>query len=292
MVLQSMTGCGKKQLRIDGWEISAEIRSVNHRFLDIACRLPRNLAFLEPVVRECLSACLRRGHVEVYLSVKPEASSQGQLTLDESLAADYQAAALRIAELTGTREALQPADLITLPGVITLAEPEMDEEALPPLVSRVLSSALEELIAMREREGRALQQDLSAHLEAVAALREQILAQAPQVVSHYQTRLQERLQQLGISEMDPARLAQEVALMADRCAIDEELARLESHILQMRHFFTTSGEIGKKLDFLIQEMNREANTIGSKANDGTIAHLVVELKSEIEKLREQIQNVE
>ena len=155
-----------------------------------------------------------------------------------------------------------------------------------------MDEAIHQLCAMREREGESLRADLSAHLDAAAALRGKILLRAPGVVEDYRSRLQQRLAQLGADGVEPQRVAQEVAIMADRCAIDEELSRLESHIGQLRSYLDARGETGKKMDFLIQEMNREANTIGSKASDAQIAQRVVDLKSDIEKLREQVQNVE
>ena len=290
--MRSMTGCGRAQETDGQWSVTAEVRTVNHRFLDIACRLPRNLGFLESVVRGRLNAALRRGHAEVYLQVQPEGSAAGRVSLDEALALDYIRAAKELGKLSGRADRLRNAELLTLPGVASLSEPEMDEEAVSALAGKALDGALRELVAMREKEGAALRRDLALHLDAAAALRERIAERAPRVVTDYRQRLLERLAEMNAPEVDPVRLAQEVALMADRCAIDEELARLDSHIAQMRAYLDAEGETGKKMDFLIQEMNREANTIGSKANDAEIAHWVVDLKSEIEKLREQVQNAE
>lgn len=168
----------------------------------------------------------------------------------------------------------------------------MDEEQVSALCALAVADAVEQLVEMRQREGAALREDLLSHLDNAAVLREEILDRAPRVVEEYRTKLQARLDRMLNEPVDPARLAQEVALMADRCAIDEELSRLDSHIHQMRSYLDAEGEIGKKMDFLIQEMNRETNTIGSKASDARIAQAVVDMKSEIEKLREQIQNVE
>ena len=175
-------------------------------------------------------------------------------------------------------------------GVTTVTERAPDEEALTAQCREVTALAMQHLTDMRIREGAHLRDDLQVHLDAAAALREQIASRAPQVVEEYRLRLTERLARLPIEPVDPARLAQEVALMADKCAIDEELSRLESHIAQMHVYLDVSGETGKKMDFLIQEMNREANTIGSKCSDAQMAQNVVNLKSEIEKMREQIQN--
>ena len=290
--MRSMTGCGRSQQREGAWEVTVELKAVNHRFLDIACRLPRSLAFLEEIVRKTLNARLRRGHVDVFVTVARTDASDRQVQVDEALAAAYRDAAVRLAEVLGRAQSLDLAQLMAMEGVVTVTESDMDEEAVSAACRRAMDEAIDQLCAMREREGESLRADLTVHLDAAAALRENILLRAPKVVEDYRTRLQQRLAQLGADGVEPQRVAQEVAIMADRCAIDEELSRLESHIGQLRAYLDTKGEIGKKLDFLIQEMNREANTIGSKASDALIAQLVVDLKSEIEKLREQVQNVE
>ena len=290
--MRSMTGCGRSQQREGAWEVTVELKAVNHRFLDIACRLPRSLAFLDEIVRKALNARLQRGHVDVFVTVARTDASERQVQVDEALAAAYRDAAERLAEVLGRAQRLDLAQLMAMEGVVTVTESDMDEEAVSAACRRAMDEAIDQLCAMREREGESLRADLTVHLDAAAALRENILLRAPKVVEDYRTRLQQRLAQLGADGVEPQRVAQEVAIMADRCAIDEELSRLESHIGQLRAYLDTKGEIGKKLDFLIQEMNREANTIGSKASDAQIAQQVVDLKSEIEKLREQVQNVE
>lgn len=290
--MHSMTGCGNGKVQQDGWEVTVDLKSVNHRFLDISMRLPRNLAFLEQTVRDHISGRIHRGHVDVYISVKRTDSSATEVVCDPDLASLYTAAAARLAEQTGVGNDLTVSRLMSMEGVLTLNEREMDEEAVSTVCAEAADIAAAQLAAMREREGTHLKEDLSVHLDAVAKMRKQILKRAPLVVEEYREKLQTRLNNLLTEAIDPQRLAQEVAIQADRCAIDEELARLESHIRQMRSYLNADGEIGKKMDFLIQEMNRETNTIGSKASDAEIAQLVVDLKSEIEKLREQIQNVE
>ena len=290
--MRSMTGCGRSQQREGAWEVTVELKAVNHRFLDIACRLPRSLAFLEEIVRKALNARLRRGHVDVFVTVARTDASDRQVQVDESLAAAYRDAAERLAEVLGRAQRLDLAQLMAMEGVVTVTESDMDEEAVSTACLRAMDEAIDQLCAMRAREGDSLRADLTVHLDAAAALREQILLRAPGVVEDYRARLQQRLAQLGADGVEPQRVAQEVAIMADRCAIDEELSRLQSHIAQLRAYLDAQDETGKKMDFLIQEMNREANTIGSKASDAQIAQLVVDLKSEIEKLREQVQNVE
>ena len=290
--MRSMTGCGTGRAARDGWEVTAELKAVNHRFLDLGLRLPRNLMFLDGIARERIQAGIRRGHVDVFLNVLNTEDGAGYVLTDLHLAKEYARAAMEIARETGIGSALEVRDLMAMEGVVSLAEKQMDEDLVSALCGEALDEAIHQLQIMREREGDHLREDLKNHLDAAGELRERILSRAPLVVKEYRNRLEARLEQLGVSGADPQRIAQEVALMADRCAIDEELSRLESHMKQMIRYLETEGEIGKKMDFLIQEMNREANTIGSKASDAEIAQYVVDLKSEIEKLREQIQNVE
>ena len=280
--MQSMTGYGKETSRQGDWEMTVELRAVNHRFLDLAMRLGRGLTFLEETIRKTL-APLCRGHVDVQLTLRRISGSDSDVTVDATLAAAYMQAANTLQAATGAANDLTVSRLMQLDGVTTVTERALDEETLTAQCREVTALAMQHLTDMRIREGAHLRDDLQVHLDAAAALREQIASRAPQVVEEYRLRL-------TIEPVDPARLAQEVALMADKCAIDEELSRLESHIAQMHVYLDVSGETGKKMDFLIQEMNREANTIGSKCSDAQMAQNVVNLKSEIEKMREQIQN--
>ncbi len=290
--MRSMTGYGTGRAADESWEVTAELKTVNHRFLDLSMRLPRNIMFLEQTVRDTVSSRLRRGHADVFLSVVRRDDSAREVRTDEALACAYRDASLKLSAAAGVPGELTLRDLMGLEGVVTLEEREMDQERLIRLCAQAVNQAADQLIAMREKEGAHLAEDLEIHLDAAAALKERIRERAPSVVTEYRSRLENKLQQMLSEGVDPARLAQEVALMADRCAIDEEILRLESHVKQMRQYLKADQEIGKKMDFLVQEMNREANTIGSKASDAAIAQLVVDLKSEIEKLREQIQNVE
>lgn len=287
--MRSMTGYGRCQQQRGGWEVAVELRAVNHRYLDVSMRLPRDLLFLEDGIRKGL-ACLTRGHVDVYVTVRRAEGTDREVRTDAALADAYVKAAEQLHADTGAANDLTVTRLMQMEGVITLTEATMDEEAVSALCMDTLAGAVAQLDDMRRREGESLRADLAVHLDAVAALRARIVDYAPQVVEEYRARLTERLTKLPIEPVDPARLAQEVALMADKCAIDEELSRLESHITQLRRYLDLPGETGKKMDFLIQEMNRESNTIGSKCSDASIAQCVVDMKSEIEKLREQIQN--
>ena len=287
--MRSMTGYGRCQKQQGEWEVTVELRAVNHRYLDVAMRLPRNLLFLEDGVRKGL-ASLVRGHVDVYITVRQLAGASREVQTDAALASAYVEAARALRDATGAPDDMTVVRLMQLEGVTTLTEAAMDEEAVSALCAETLAGAVAQLDDMRLREGENLRADLAEHLDKVAALREQVVAYAPKVVEEYRQRLTDRLAKLPIEPVDPARLAQEVALMADKCAIDEELSRLVSHITQLRRYLDMQGETGKKMDFLIQEMNRETNTIGSKCSDAAIAQCVVDMKSEIEKLREQIQN--
>ena len=290
--MQSMTGCGMGRIQEAGWETTVELKTVNHRFLDISMRLPRNISFLEQPLRGEIGKRLCRGHVDVFVTVRSTEASASQVTADTALARLYAEAAREIAEATGTENDMTVSRLMAMDGVTVLTEREMDQETVTGLCRKAAEIALAQVTDLRALEGERLKADLSIHLDEVESLRQRILERAPLVVTEYRERLESRIRTILAEGADPQRLAQEVALMADRCAIDEELARLDSHIQQMRNDLSATGEIGKRMDFLIQEMNREANTIGSKASDARIAQAVVELKSEIEKLREQIQNVE
>ena len=287
-----MTGCGRGQIARNGFVITVELKSVNHRFLDISLRLPRNLQFLEEMIRSVISTRVSRGHFEVFINIERENSCGRKVRIDEHLAGEYVAAAEKLSIATGVASCLTMNELMAFDGVVCIDDDENDEEMIIDISREALTEALTQLEMMREREGANLASDLLTHLEMTSDLRKKVLERAPAVVDEYRQRLAIRLNRLDIEPVEPQRLAQEVALMADRCAIDEELSRLDSHIAQMRTYLKANGEIGKKMDFLIQEMNRETNTIGSKASDAQIARYVVDMKSEIEKLREQIQNVE
>lgn len=294
--MRSMTGYGRRQISRDGREMTVEIKTVNHRFLDISCRMPRALSFAEDAVRKQIGASLRRGHVDVnvtYLNLRQDAR---EVRLDEGLVLQYKEALLNARQLARKeRSSIRDEDvswIVAQPDVILTTVKEEDQEAVLALLTDTVAEALSEVTAMREKEGAALAEDLTFHLNEVARLRDEIAVLAPKVPLIYQEKLQARVRELGVQEIDPQRLAQEVALMADHCAIDEELSRLISHVEQMRQAIKAEGETGRRLDFLAQELNREVNTIGSKASDAEITKLVVAAKSEIEKLREQVQNVE
>lgn len=290
--MKSMTGCGTGKVTRNAWEVTVELKTVNHRYLDLALRLPRTLAFLESALRDGISAGMKRGHVEIFVTVRNTDQGSARVEVSQELAESYFKAAQDIAWMLGKPNDLTVSQVLKMEGVATVTENEMDQETVLALCSEATAIAVAQVNEMRQREGDHLREDLSFHLNEAEMLRQKIMVRAPQLAEEYRARLNAKLESVLNDAVDSQRLAQEVAIMADRCAIDEELSRLESHYRQMTKYLQAEGEIGKKMDFLIQEMNREANTIGSKASDAVIAQMVVDLKSEIEKLREQIQNVE
>ena len=290
--MRSMTGYGRTQRVCDGREMTVEVKSVNHRFLDVSPRLPRHLGFAEDMLRKEISAAMQRGHVDVFVTYRNTRSDARKVTLDAALAAAYRDAMAQLAEATGAENSVSLYEYAQLPDVLTVTEQEEDREAVGELLIETLKEALSEADAMRLREGEALKADLNVHLACLEALRLQIAQRAPGVTEDYRARLLQRVAECGVTEIDQQRLVQEVAIFADRAAIDEEISRLDSHIRQAHKLMDGEEMCGSKLNFLVQEMNREVNTIGSKAMDADIAKMVVDAKSEIEKLREQIQNVE
>lgn len=288
--MQSMTGYGRARACRDGREITIELKTVNHRFLDLSFRMPKNLMFLEDVLRARINAsALKRGHVDVFVTYANTRADAREVSVDGTLLEAFAQA------LKGAKEALDPyrrmtaAEALTLSGALTITQAEEDAGAVGELAAEAFDAALDKLMDMRLKEGDHLQTDLLSNLEELSILRKAVAERAPEVPIEYRQRLMARLEEWQVNA-DAQRVTQEVAFMADHCAIDEELSRLESHIAQFRDSVENGVEVGRKLDFLIQEMNREINTIGSKASDGQIAQCVVSAKCVVEKLREQVQN--
>lgn len=290
--MKSMTGYGRYTIERDGREMTVELKSVNHRFLDISFRLPRTLTFLDEAVRKGIGARLARGHVDVFVGYANHRQDARQVRVDTALAKAYQAALGELAAALGKDGDASLNDYARFPDVLTVQESDEDQDTVRALFDEALAGALDALIAMREREGESMKADILAKIGNLAALREKIAERAPLVVTEYRDKLHQRIAALTEGEIDEARLITEVAIFADRAAIDEELVRLGSHIAQIRATVELPEPTGRRLDFLVQELNREVNTIGSKASDTAIAQMVVDAKSEIEKLREQVQNVE
>lgn len=289
---QSMTGYGRCTLAQDGREVTIELKSVNHRFLDLAFRMPRSFAFLENDMRAHISNKLARGHVDIFVTYKNSRDDARKVTLDSALLGEY---------LTTLRQGgidhmlddnLRLRDVLSMQDVLTVEEADEDQQALSALTLSALDTALNSLCAMRRREGEAMRGDVETRLDTLERTAHAIDERAPQWLEEYRQRLRARIEEICQMQLDEARLTQEVALAADKAAVDEETVRLRSHIAQMRDLLKQSEPAGRKLDFLVQEMNREVNTTGSKSSDLILTGMVVDAKAELEKIREQIQNIE
>lgn len=292
-LISSMTGYGRGCFSSDGREMTVELKSVNHRYLDLGMRLPRHIGFLEDIFRTELSARLSRGHVDLFVSYRNLRNDARTIVIDEALLNQYLLAARTAGEHLGLADDITLTSALRLPDVSNVVEAEEDREAVAAMAREATARAVTELKAMRQAEGERLCRDLMQRADTVIALTEEIEHRAPLVVQEYRQKLDERIAQLVIeTEVDRARLATEVALFADRASIDEEVVRLKSHVAQMRQALNTDEPSGRKLDFIVQEMNREFNTIGSKANDAQLVNAVIAGKGEIEKIREQVQNIE
>jgi uncharacterized protein (TIGR00255 family) len=291
-MIRSMTGFGAGRGAVNGEEVDVEIRSVNHKYCEVKARLPRELSALEHEVVRVVKERLARGGVDVAVR-RTAAGSLVAPRVDVALAESYARAFAEVQARLGLPGAVTLADIISAEGVVRLDERAIDLEVVGEALRRGLSAALTQLVTMRAREGEALARDLVARLDELERLIGRVSELAPQAVDQYRARLSERIAELtrGLP-VDPARLAQEVAVFADRTDVAEEITRLRSHVAQVRALLGISEPAGRKLDFLVQEMHREANTIGSKSQHADIAGLVVSLKAEVERMREQVQNVE
>lgn len=289
----SMTGFGRAETSGLGYSFAVEMKSVNHRFLEIVVKLPRYLNSLEENVRKLIQDQLGRGRIEVYINTKETEEKKRLVKVDKELTLSYDNSLKELAQLLNSTYIPDIYRLASLPEVLSVAEEEADAAALWPVLQAAVLAALKQLSQMRQDEGKRLAQDLQARVDYLRGLTRQVEARAPEVVVEYQAKLKERVAVLlGDTTLDEARLATEVALLADRVSITEELVRMASHLDEFAKTLPSPEASGRKLDFLVQEMNREINTIGSKANDLEISRLVVAGKSELEKIREQVQNIE
>ena len=292
-MIRSMTGYGRGQQLLHGRSITVEIRSVNHRYFEFSCRTPRGCAFLEDRLKRTLQQAISRGKVEVSLTLQTVESRGGAVAVDHALAGQYLTALRALAAEYNLTDDLTLSTVARLPDLFTVCRGEEDEEELAADVLSVLQEALDRFVAMREAEGERLRADVLSRLFTLEEHLAFVEERSPQTVAEYRARLTAKLNELlGGAVADEARILTEAAIVADRLAVDEETVRLHSHIAQLRGILDCAAPVGRKLDFLVQEMNRETNTIGSKCSDTAIAGHVVEMKSEIEKIREQIQNIE
>lgn len=289
--MNSMTGYGKGVAESAGRKVGVEIKSVNHRFLDMNIKLPRMLGFAEDIIRSEVKGAVTRGHLDIYVNYERE--SGGKISMDEQLARDYCTMAAKAAMKFSIINDLSVSALFRMPEVVVVKEEDEDEEAVGKLVEQAVREALKGLSVMRAKEGEMLMRDFSEKLANISAFVDEVEKIAPVTVEEHKNRMRERItEMLGDVAFDEARLMNEAAFFADKVAVDEEIARLRSHIAHFKDICAAGGALGKKLDFIVQEMNRETNTIGSKCSDSKIAQCVISAKCEIEKVREQVQNVE
>ena len=288
-----MTGYGRAVETVNGREFTVELRSVNNRYLDCTVKMPRSVSFAEEVVKQAVKQAVSRGKVDVFISIKSENSDDTKISLNASVLEGYLSAMRQMVSEFGVRDDISVSTVSRLPEVFTVEKPEVDEEQLKSDLMSVVAKALEGYNAMRVTEGKALDADLRSRGNTILELVSQVEAGNSQTVADYRTRLENKLKEvLANTAIDESRILTEAAIFADKVAVDEETVRLRSHLEQMNTMLTAGGAMGRKLDFLLQEMNREANTIGSKCTDVRLARIVVDIKAELEKIREQTQNIE
>lgn len=291
-MVRSMTGYGRAERRWRGTELTVEVRTVNHRFSELNVKLPRALAHLEPAVKETLTMLFARGRVDLSVSLNGRGDSERAVTVDPRLARSYIRQLRGLQREYGLKGELEIGHLAGVRELLTIS----DAPSLPPgtgrTVTQLLRRAARQVEAMRQAEGKALAADLKRRLAVIEEAIGRVRRRLPAVIEHHHRRLAARAAELAGGAVAPERLAQEVALFAERCDVSEELVRLASHVGQFRAHLKSREPVGRTLDFLLQEMNREVNTLGSKANDAAIASDVIALKGELEKIREQVQNVQ
>ncbi len=290
-MIKSMTGYGRGEIKEKGYYITVEIKSLNHRFLDINCRMNKLLSGLEEKVREFVSKQIARGRIELNIGFEVYERSINVIEIDENLLSEY----LRVFTDVKTKFELEGfikvSDLVYLPEVIKVKNEDLDLEEIWELLKLPLREAINNLVDMRNKEGIKLYDDIVNRMGKISDIVKEIEDLSFVMVEDYRKRLEQRIKELGV-DIDPNRMAMEIAIIADKSCIAEEITRLKSHIVQFKDSLKEEGSIGKKLDFIVQEMNREANTIASKSIDYRISNKVIDLKNEIEKIREQVQNIE
>ena len=292
-MIKSMTGYGRAVETVNGREFTVEVRSVNNRYLDASVRLPRLLSFAEDAVKSRIKNAVSRGKVEMFVTVHTEGGEEVTVTLNTNVLEGYLTAMRQMVEKYGVKDEITTASLSRMNDVFSVEKPDVDEEQLLADLLSVVDQALESYNAMRDKEGAALDADLRARGNTILELVSQVEQGNGQTVIDYRARLEAKLREvLANTAIDESRILTEAAIFADKVAVDEETVRLRSHLQQMNEMLTSGGAIGRKLDFLLQEMNREANTIGSKCTDVKLARIVVDIKAELEKIREQTQNIE
>lgn len=292
-MIKSMTGYGRAQQSVDGMNITVELKSVNHRYFEFTSKLPRNYGFLDEKLKSFFNTKLTRGKTECYVQIEAVDEPDTVISLNHSLVKGYLEAYKELSEVYGIENDIKVSNLARVSDIFAVRKKEADEDKIWVAVETVAAAALDGFIAMREREGEKLKADVLSRLDTIIENVEFIEERSPQTVAEYNEKLVARMKELlGEAHIDEQRILTEAAIFADKVAVAEETVRLRSHISQLRSFLELDEAVGKKMDFLVQELNREANTIGSKAQDVEIARRVVAIKAEIEKIREQIQNIE
>ena len=292
-MVKSMTGYGSAKGTVEGIEVCVELKSVNNKFLDTSVRLPRSFLFTEETIKSAVMTHITRGKVDVFVTVDTSMADDMVVKVNEPLLKGYIAALKQIAKDNDLPNDITAMSVSRFPDVLNVEKKEIDAEAVAAGIRNIAEQALCDFDAMRIREGAKLKEDVLSKLETIEKLVGIIEVESPKTVDEYREKLRQKLLEvLGTSGIDETRIVTEAAIFADKVAVDEETVRLRSHMAQLRTMLDGGSPIGRKIDFLLQEFNREANTIGSKCQNADIAHVVVDLKSEIEKIREQIQNIE
>ena len=292
-MIKSMTGYGSAKGTVEGLEITVELKSVNNRYLDTSVRLPRSFLFAEEAIKSEVQSHISRGKVDVFISVDSSAAGDMTVKVNEPLLRGYIEAIRHISEEYSLANDMTALSVSRFPDVLSVEKKDLDAEAISAGICAIVEEALRDFDAMRQREGAKLRDDVLSRLETIDRLVSAVETEAPKTVAEYRKRLEQKMQEvLGATGIDENRILAEAAIFADHIAVDEETVRLRSHMSQLTTMINGNSPTGRKIDFLIQEFNREANTIGSKCQNSQIAHVVVDLKSEIEKIREQIQNIE
>lgn len=292
-MIRSMTGYGRGEAILHDRTITVELRAVNNRYLDCTVKIPRLYVFAEEAIKSCVQKQVGRGKVDVFVSIDATAADKIEVSLNKPVADGYYQALKQMQAAYGLADDISVSLLSRFPDVFLVEKEQGDADVIAGDIVQVLTQALADFNAMREREGEKLAEDIRGRAQTIAGLVGQVEERSPQTVAEYREKLRQRMQEvLENTQLDESRILTEAALFADKVAVDEETVRLRSHLDQLGQMLEQGGAIGRKLDFLIQEFNREANTIGSKCSDVTLARVVVELKGEIEKIREQVQNIE
>ena len=292
-MIKSMTGYGREREMLNNRDITVEVRSVNNRYLDCTVKMPRMYTFADDAIKQHVQQAVSRGKVDVFITVDASAADVAKVTVNQELAAQYAAALGVLAGVCGVENRVTPEQLARFPDVLTVTKADEDLESVSADICAVLDQALEAYNSMRAVEGKKLAEDIGSRLTHIENYTSQVEARSPQTVAEYRAKLTARMEEvLQSTTIDPQRILTEAAIYADKVAVDEETVRLRSHVAQLRGMLESDEPMGRKMDFLIQEVNRESNTIGSKCSDVSIAQVVVGLKAEVEKMREQVQNVE